>query len=468
MKKSIQILRIVIALVFTSFAITSCVDKDYDDIVTANLDPNLTPTHTIKQLQAMAISNVGKEITTDVIVAGVVVGDDSSGNIYKKIILQQDSSGIAISVDVSNFYTEYPVGRKVFVNCKGLFIANNSGNVELGISATNPVGRIPAALLTKYLIKGKWGQYITPAVYALDYPNIPTYTLVKFNDVEFAVGDAGIAYAATSGSNLNIQSCDTTLPPLVLYSSNYSTFALTKTPYGKGSITGVYSVYSGSGELQIRDLKDVQMSGLRCNGTTGIPDLMQVDSIRLLFNSGTTTVPGDKKINVVVTSNYATGMLTGYSAFVQDNSAAIEIHFTGLHTFAVGTLLEVNVSGKPLSLYNGVLQIDQVPVAGAFAIGTGSITPLTTNFGFIGANYNSLEAQLVKINNVTITGSGTYNGTAGSNTLTDSTGTLILYTASAATFKSVAYPTTPVSITGILTQYNGTKELLIRDVTDVQ
>ncbi len=474
MKKSIQILRLVLVLAITSFAFSSCVDKDYDDIVTANVDPNLTATHTIKQLQALAVSSVGKEITTDVIVAGVVVGDDSSGNIYKKIILQQDSSGIAISVDVSNFYTEYPVGRKVFVKCKGLFIANNSGNIELGASATNPVGRIPASLVSKYLVKGKWGQYITPAVYALDDPNIPPYTLIKFNDVEFTDADAGVAYAATSGSNLYFESCDSTIPPQILYSSNYSTFALTKTPTGKGSITGVYSLYGGAGELQIRGLKDVQMTGVRCDGSTGNLVLMPLDSIRFQDNGDTTYLPTDKKIIVTVTSNYSTAMVTSKNAYVQDGTAGMLIRFDATHTFAVGTLLEIKVSGNELSTYTGVLQINKIPLGNASVIGTGSVTPRIATIADINANFadtiniDTWEGQLVKINNVTITGTGTYNGTSGANTLNDGTGSLTLYTASSATFKSDPYPTGTVSVTGILTEYNGTIEILIRDVNDVQ
>ena len=110
---------------FISIASTSCVDKDYDDLETANVDPALTATHTIKQIQSFATGLVGVEITTDVIIAGVVIGDDSSGNIYKSLILQQDSAGISIQLDISNFSTEYKVGRRIFVKCKGLFIASN-------------------------------------------------------------------------------------------------------------------------------------------------------------------------------------------------------------------------------------------------------------------------------------------------------------------------------------------------------
>src|SRR5436190_15466236 len=117
MKKLNQL--ILVLLAFTAVTFTSCVDQDFDDLTTANVDPDITPTHTIRQLQSIATGSVGKEITDDIIIMGTVVGDDSTGNIYKTLILQQNDSmgptGIAIQLDMTNFYTEYPVGRHVFV-----------------------------------------------------------------------------------------------------------------------------------------------------------------------------------------------------------------------------------------------------------------------------------------------------------------------------------------------------------------
>ena len=468
MKKSNQIIYSVIILLMTSVMFTSCVDKDYDDIVTANVDPDITPTHTIKELQSLATGTTPVLITTDVIIAGIVTGDDLSGNIYKKLILQQDSSGVAVQLDVSNFNTEYPTGRRVYVLCKGLYIANNGGNFELGISASNPTSRIPAGLATKYLVKGMWGQYLTPKVYQLNDP-VPTNTLVTFNNVEFASGSNGVAYAASSPANLDLEDCAAIPHTLILYSSTYATFALAKTPFGKGTITGVYTVYNGSGELQIRDTNDVSMHDLRCDGSTGIPVSMQMDSIRLLDPGAGSLVylPGDKKVVVTVTSNYSTNMLTGAgkNIYVQDNTAGIQIRFTASHTFAIGTKLEINVSGMELSTYSGVLQINNVPLGNAIIIGPGSVIPRSATTADISINYDTWESQVVKIDGVTITGSGTYSG---ANTLTDALGTIEMYVTSGATFASSSYPTGVVSVTGILTEFNGTREILIRDVTDVQ
>lgn len=467
MKRSTQILRSAIIMILTAVVFTSCVKKEYDDIETANVDPALTPTHTIKQLQALATGAVGVLINTDVIVAGIVVGDDASGNIYKKLVLQQDSSGISVQLDISNFNTEYPIGRRIFVKCKGLYIANNGGNFELGTSATNPVGRIPSNLADQYLVKGKWGLSVTPMIYPLGALNIPTNCLIKFDGVEFQPGDYGVAWAATSPSNLTLEDCSTPANNLIVYSSTFSTFALTPTPTGRGSIQGIYTIYAGEGELQIRDLYDVKMDGLRCNGSSGITTVMPIDSVRMLDPGAgnTTSAPIDRKIRGTVISNYSTAMITAKNIYIQDGTAAIQVRFSASNTFAVGTEIEINISGVEISTFSGVLQLNNVPLGNAIAVGAGAITPRTATIADINTNYDTWEGQLVKITGVTITGTGTY---AGTNTLTDATGSMALFTTASATFASTAYPTGTVSVTGILTEFNGTKEILIRDVTDVQ
>ena len=467
MKRSTQILRSAIIMMLTAVVFTSCVKKEYDDISTANVDPALTTTKTIKQLQSLAAGSTGTLITSDEIIAGVVVADDASGNFYKKMIIQQDDAGISIQVDVTSYNTEYPIGRKIFVKCKGLYIANNGGNFELGTSPTNPVGRIPANLLATYLVKGKWGQSVTPLVTTLGATNVPTNTLVKYNDVEFASGNFGVAYAASSPANLTLEDCALPANNLILYSSTYATFALTPTPTGKGTIQGIYTVYGGAGELQIRDTYDVKMDGIRCDGTTGQTTLTTLDSIRAL-DPGAANIayaPAGRKISGVVTSSYATSMITSKNIYIQDGTAAIQIRFSAAHTFAKGTQVEINISGVEISTYGGVLQLNNVPIGNAIAVGTGSVTPRTTTITDINTNYNVWEGQLVKLTGVTITGSGVYSG---SNTLTDATGTISLFTTATATFASSAYPTGTVTVTGILTEYNGTKEILIRDTGDVQ
>ena len=73
--------------------------------------------------------------------------------------------------------------------------------------------------------------------------------------------------------------------------------------------------------------------------------------------------------------------------------------------------------------------------------------------------------MLVTIPNVTISGSGTYSG---SNTLSDGFNTIVLYTSPLATFATNPYPVGIVTVTGILSEFNGVKQILMRNPSDVQ
>ncbi|MCC7233021.1 MAG: hypothetical protein IT242_08770 [Bacteroidia bacterium] len=471
MKKSIILLQSIAVLAFLSVSFSSCVKDEFDQPVTANVDPAITPTHTILQLQGMASGPVPVEITTDVIVSGIIIADDASGNFYKEIIFQDSTAGLSISVDVSNFNSDYPIGRKIFVNCKGLFIADDGdGNFQLGIKDNLTIGRIPASLITRYITKGSWGHQVNPASYNLvTIGSAPSNTLIRLSDVEFAAADAGITYA--DGVNLisknrTIEDCFNNT--IKLYSSGYAKFANTLTPSGKGTIVAVNKFYNNSSELIIRDPADVIMNDNRCDGSSGQLTLMPLDSVRMLFTGTATNGPLGRKIRGTVTSDYINGNTDPKNMFIEDGTAGIVVRFTSAHSFAAGAVVEVNIGGQEISEYNGLLQLNNVPNVNAVQTGTGTVTPRTATIAQVIANFQAWESTLVKITGVTITGSGTYSG---SNTVTDATGNMTLFTRSQATFAATAYPAGAVSVTGLLTEYSPstfTPQISIRNTTDVQ
>jgi hypothetical protein len=71
------------------------------------------------------------------------------------------------------------------------------------------------------------------------------------------------------------------------------------------------------------------------------------------------------------------------------------------------------------------------------------------------------ESTLVKITNAIVAGGGTYSG---SRTLSDGTGSIILYTSASAFFAGQAVPTTPKTFVGIATPFTGgVKEVKLRN-----
>jgi hypothetical protein len=140
------------------------------------------------------------------------------------------------------------------------------------------------------------------------------------------------------------------------------------------------------------------------------------------------------------------------------------VRFSSAHSFATGDDVEIVVSGRTLTDFNGLVQIDAVPNANATKKGTGTVTPRITTIAQILTNLNNWESTLVQIANVTISGDGTYDGNA---TLNDGTGTMNMFTRGSASFADDNYPTTPVTITGVVGNFNGA-QINIRTTADVQ
>jgi hypothetical protein len=281
MKNKISLLVSMIAMVVIAATIVSSCKKKFDAPPAAT-DPNITATHTIKQLKAIhgtTTNDLGRldVITTDVIIAGVVVADDKSGNIYKEIYVQDATGGIAVQLDASGLYTTFPVGRKVFINCKGLCITDYNLLPQLGIKAivsgAPSLQGIPSELIKNYVTGGSLGNPVVPKVVTLASLATPTLaddnlaTLIQLNNFEFGKGDTAKTYSDTSAykqtQNRNIKDCSGNV--VIVRTSAYSNFAGAKVGKGNGSITAIYTSYGTTKQLLLRDTNDVKFTGPRCN-----------------------------------------------------------------------------------------------------------------------------------------------------------------------------------------------------------
>jgi DNA/RNA endonuclease YhcR with UshA esterase domain len=464
-------------LIAASFS--SCVKKDFDTPPSTNVNPNVTVNKSISGLKAMANVAGYIQITDDIIISGTINSDDHSGNIYKQIIFQDSTAGIMVNVDLSNYYALYSVGRQIFVKCKGLYIGYIKGMVQLGLidsSGTQPtIGRIPQSLVDTYILRGVWNKIVTPKVVSLaslaGYKKAYENELITFNNVEFVSTDTSKLWAnapAQSSVARYIEDCSGN--QMEIYTSGYATFASSYTPAKKGSITAIYQVYNSTVQLVIRDIDDVKLTspwGFTAGGTIiGTGSLMNLADIRLLYTGCGTTFATGTKIRGTVISDKLTTNITGNNLVMQDGSGGMAIRFTSPNTFALNDSIEINITGDSLTNYQGLMQINNIDIAMATVLGTGSVTPRLATLAQITANQSEWESTLLKITGVTLSSTGgTFSGNV---TMTDATGAMELYTRSAATFSGTTLPTGVHTVTGYLSQYNGTPELTIRSTSDVQ
>src|SRR5205809_469750 len=196
-----------VCFVLTTFiVITISCNKKFDE-PPAYVPPDLTPTLTIAQLKAMHVTGSSETITTGDIIEGVVVANDSSGNFYKQIIIEDSTAGIAINIDDYNLYTSYPVGRNVFIKLNGLIMYDDNRLIEIGGSkdANNNVNPIAAPLKNNYVIKGTTNNPVVPTIVDITdlndgYQNM----LIQLDNIEFNETDTSKFYADTSASKNSV------------------------------------------------------------------------------------------------------------------------------------------------------------------------------------------------------------------------------------------------------------------------
>ena len=157
-----------LAVMLTVVFAMAC-NKKFDEPATVT-DPGVTANKTIKELKTQypTVSGEMKLITEDIIIRGVVVGNDRTGNIYKTMFIQDATAGIQIDIDATGLYNIMPVGREVFVLCKGLYIANNANMIKLASRVVENGSPVAAGIrqiyVDSYIKRGKLNQQIDTVI----------------------------------------------------------------------------------------------------------------------------------------------------------------------------------------------------------------------------------------------------------------------------------------------------------------
>lgn len=148
----------IIALLAGAFALASCQDGDWDipeGIPYGNNSLEAGTTVTIAELQstyANVISNNSyKKITEDLWLRCVVNGNDYGDNLYKQLSVQDETGGIIIGINGSDQGAFMPVGQKLLVNLKDLYIGGYGNMAQIGGLYNGSLGRMELA---------EWKQHV--------------------------------------------------------------------------------------------------------------------------------------------------------------------------------------------------------------------------------------------------------------------------------------------------------------------
>jgi len=245
-------------------------------------EPDVVANISIKDIKTRYTSGAPVAITDDAIIEGVVSCDDKSGNYYQQIAIQDSTGGVLLRLGSFNLYNYYPVGRKVYVKLKGLYLGQYNGTLQFGggidsaYISQGGVTLLAANLIDKHIIKGALNQPLVPKVVTVSQLTTSLQdkyvsTLIKLVGYEFASSERSKNYAddAQSGNRI-IQDCSNlTANRITLRTSNYCNFATLPVAQGNGEIIAVYSFFGSTKQLTIRDTTDVRFTNPRCPTASG-------------------------------------------------------------------------------------------------------------------------------------------------------------------------------------------------------
>lgn len=276
-------------------------------------DPNITPNMTIDQFKSLhTVAGGFTDIDQEIVISGIVVANDKSGNFYKQLFIQDTTGAIQLQVNATNLYTSYPVGRRVFIRAKGLTLTDEGRTMMLGykdlVNGSPAVEGIPGALVSRYIIGGSIGNPVVPIEVTFNdlqtgMNNRYVNALIKLRGFEFQEADTSKTYSDISQyrqtTNLTLRNCSAA--SVILRTSAYANFAGLKVPAGNGDITCIYTLFNTTRQLFIRDTNDVQFYSYRCNQTPPEPGLLLFEN----FESQTVPATGSNPITISGWANMA-------------------------------------------------------------------------------------------------------------------------------------------------------------------
>jgi DNA/RNA endonuclease YhcR with UshA esterase domain len=268
-------------LLFIVIAISSCVKGDFDappiNFTIVNFEANTT----IAELKmSHEIGTSMSMIEDNIIIKGIVIANDESGNLYKKIIMQDETGGIDLPIDQASLYNEYKVGQRLFVKAKGMYIGDYNGLIQLGYINDTVVGRLPEILVENHIFPDSLpGPKPEPQTINLDQLNSSLVsTLVKIDNISFRNPGELWAPQGPNATNRGINEAE--VSQFVVRTSSYANFASERVPSDNGSITGVLSIFRDTYQLTLRDLEDVGEFSDNGGGGGGEPgELNPIDEV---------------------------------------------------------------------------------------------------------------------------------------------------------------------------------------------
>ena len=270
----------IIALLAGVFAFASCQEGDWDvpeGIPYGNNSLQAGATVTIAELQSTYASVISsdnyKQITEDLWLRCVVNGNDFGDNLYKQLSVQDETGGIIIGINGSDQGAFMPVGQKLLISLKDLYIGGYGTQAQIGGLYNGGLGRMEISDWKKHVRLIMDG---TPDAVAYGTMNVDTLDcgpsksmaqqagrVVRLSGVTIS-RDGTPVVAPDDGSVSLISNCvNRTLSggnagnKCVLRTSTYAAFKGVAIPTTPVVLYGIATIYRGTWQILARTESDL-------------------------------------------------------------------------------------------------------------------------------------------------------------------------------------------------------------------
>lgn len=229
-------------------------------------------THTIAQLKAKYSSTISgnsvQKINEEIIIEGVVVANDESGNVYKQFIINDATGAIVIGVNDVGLYAMVPKGQRVRIACKDLHIGGYGKMAQIGGLYNGKVGRMNRYIYPQHVrligIPDPTQTEMQPQVIDDSFftesnmNSLATYVRLEGVEITEADGTALWAPEELQYNNVVERHIKMGKTNIVLRMSTYADFANEAIPDGKLNINGVMTRYNNYWQFVISHTTDIE------------------------------------------------------------------------------------------------------------------------------------------------------------------------------------------------------------------
>lgn len=292
-------------MAFAALTLSSCMgdgyaDPDLTEKVPASpwgnnklKEKNVITIAQLKSDYASPINNGSfKLIDKDIMLKGVITGNDISGNLYNEVSLEDETGALLVCINASGLYGYLPVGTEILIDLNGLYVGGYGKQAEIGGVYTNlktgatSVGKMDRSTWNEHFKILNPGEADASMV-------VPTeFDLSKLDDASYLEANAGrlmtiksVKFASANGKTVWAANDETTnqsltnastgkminSSQLVVRTSGYARFANAVLPDGTYDITGIFTRYNNVWQILVRNTDDLVAAVLDKSGTAEQP-----------------------------------------------------------------------------------------------------------------------------------------------------------------------------------------------------